>query len=162
MNFANINTQKISYALSSTLILADKTITGADITHWAQLGWRKVTVVDDPTAGCRVTQYGVQEIDGLTCRLTVVAEVDIAAEAAANAAANLAARIAYAKSQIVDPTELREVGIALLEAVFELIVPQINTLRAAHSLPDINQAQIISTVKSTFKDNYDGKIDTWT
>jgi len=162
MNFANINTQEIKSALATTLILADKTITGADITHWAQLGWRKVTVVDAPTAGYRVTQYGVQEIDGLTCRLTVVAEVDIAAEQAANAAVAIAARQEWAKSQIVIEGELRELTAAILETVFELIVPQINTLRQAHGLPAINQAQVISTGKSTFKDNYDGKIDTWT
>ena len=121
-----------------------------------------MTVVDAPTAGYRVTQYGVQEIDGLTCRLTVVAEVDIAAEQAANAAVAIAARQEWAKSQIVIEGELRELTAAILETVFELIVPQINTLRQAHGLPAINQAQVISAVKTTFKDNYDGKIDSWT
>lgn len=82
MKFGNINTQEIRESLPNVLVLAGQTISGADIRHWSQLGWRSVVEVEEPSAGCRVTGYSVEEIDGLTCRLKVSGEVNIDAEIA--------------------------------------------------------------------------------
>ena len=95
MNFANINTQEIVTVLGPVCVLPNgNTVTGADITHWATHGWRKITSIDEPATGYRVGTYGIQELDGLTCKLTVATITNIAEEAAANAAAAAAAVVA--------------------------------------------------------------------
>jgi hypothetical protein len=83
MKFANIITNEITEALSSTMVDGDQTITGADITHWAKAGWRKIVTIDEPATGYRVGTYGIEEIDGLTCKLTVATSVNLAVETAA-------------------------------------------------------------------------------
>lgn len=160
-NYANIDTQAMVDSLPVTMVLDGKTITGATIEHWATEGWREITSIAEPSEGCRVTGWNIVEDDGTHCHLTVAGEVNIATEQADWAAEHLANLKAYAKSQIVDRTEVREIVAAILETTFELIVPQINTLRAEHGLAAINQAQVITAIKTTFKDNYDGKIDSW-
>ena len=80
MNYANITTHEIVDVLPSIIQ------TPSGVTHnptWDQLatiGWRKVTEIQQPSEGCRVVEYGVIEIDGTNCRLTVVKEVNIAEE----------------------------------------------------------------------------------
>lgn len=91
-------------------------------------------------------------------------QADLDAIAAAQAAAAAAAFAAFkeeVKARIINQTDLRELTAAILETVFELIVPQLNTLRAFHSLSAIDKDTVIATVKTTFKDNYDGKVDSW-
>jgi len=106
MQYANIGTNEIRTTLPNVLVLNGQTITGADISHWAALGWREVVQVAEPTAGYRVTEWTAQEIDGRTCRLLVAAEVNIAEEAAAAAAAARAAQTAWLKEQIGATNEL--------------------------------------------------------
>ena len=98
MNFANINTGEIRLNLDPVLVLQGRTITGATLADYQELGWRKVVAVDAPEAGYRVTAYGVQEIDATTCKLTVATSVNIADELAAQAAADLTAQKAGAKA----------------------------------------------------------------
>jgi len=148
MNFANINTGEIREALSPILQLAGQTITGATIDHYASLGWRKVVQVDAPATGFRVTAYGVQELTGTTCKLTVTASVDIAAEAAANAAAYIAATKDEAKALLDGSTDTMQ---RTLRAFAELTLQEINNLRTKTGLSTYTFAQFLTALK--------GKID---
>ena len=53
-------------------------------------GYRTRVSVDQPADGFRVTAYAPQDIDGATCKLVIVQQVNIAEEEAAAAAARLA------------------------------------------------------------------------
>lgn len=97
-------------------------------------------------------------VDAGVVRAYTQAELDqMAADAAAAAAAAAAQALidlkAFAKDQLVSQTQLREV----VEALAEVLVPQLNTLRAFHSLSNLTAAQ----VKTALKNAYDGKVDTW-
>jgi len=128
MQFANIITKEIKDTLPTTMVDGDKTITGADITHWAKEGWRTITETDAPATGYRVGTYGIQELSGTTCKLTVATSINIADEAAAEAAAyaaalatQLAETKALAKSLYPGPGDIRNVS---PEAVARLLLAE--------------------------------------
>lgn len=145
MQYANINTQEIINALPSVLILPGQTITGATIEHWKALGWRQVSITDAPATGYRVTAYGVQDIDGLNCRLTVASSVNISAEAAANAAAQAAQSKADAKTMLAGSSDQIQ---RALRAFAELTLQEINTLRTKASLSTYTWAQFLAAMQA--------------
>jgi uncharacterized protein YkwD len=145
MNFANINTGEIKEVLSPILQLAGVTITGATIQHYAQLGWRQVVEVDAPAVGFRVTSYGVQELTGLTCKLTVATSIDIAAETAANAAAYIAATKSDAKALLDGSTDTVQ---RTLRAFAEVTLQEINNLRTKTGLATYTWSQFLTALKN--------------
>jgi hypothetical protein len=145
MQFANINTLEIRDFLPTVLQLAGQTITGATIEHWKSLGWRQVTDIDSPADGYRVTQYGVQELSATTCKLTVVASVNIADEAAAAAAAILANQKLYAKALLDSGAEDIQ---RALRAFAVLTLQEINTLRTKAGLATYTWTQFVNALKA--------------
>lgn len=145
MNFANINTGEIKDVLPSVLEDVGRTITNATILEWAAKGWRKVVSVASPTAGYRVTAWTVQAIDGLTCRLLVATEVNIAAEQAAALAAQIAADKDAAK--MLSDVATSDVG-RVIRAFAELVLQEINTLRTKAGLATYTQTQFINALKA--------------
>ena len=85
------------------------------------------------------------DLDALAAQLAI--------DAAAAAVANLAASKAYAKGQLVNQKELRDAVLAVLD----VIVPEINTLRAQHSLAARTQNQVVTAMKNA----YGSRIDSW-
>jgi hypothetical protein len=145
MKYANINTQEIRGTLSPILSLAEGTITGATIEHWAELGWREITQIDEPAAGYRVTAYRIQELGPLTSKLTVASSVNIADEVAANAASVLEQQKTDAKSILDGSSESVR---RTLVAFATLTLQEINTLRTKASLPTYTWAQFVAALKS--------------
>jgi hypothetical protein len=157
MNFGNINTQEIKDALSNVCVLPNgNTVTGADIATWAVYGWRKITSIDEPATGYRVGTYAVQEIDGLTCKLTVAIDVNLADEAAANAAALAAALVANIASQKTEAKELLDDGTQSIQRALrgfaELTLQEINTLRTKASLSNYTWTQFKNALKAKIDD----------
>jgi len=153
MNFANIVTHEIKAVLGPVCVLPNgNTVTGADITIWAVYGWRKITSIDEPATGYRVGNYAVQEIDELTCKLTVATSIDIAAEAAANAAAAAAAVVAGIAFQKTEAKGLLDGGSQdiqrALRGFAELTLQEINTLRTRASLPNYTWTQFVNALKA--------------
>jgi hypothetical protein len=153
MNFANINTQEIKAVLGPVCVLPNgNTVTGADITAWAAWGWRKVTSIDAPATGYRVGSYGIQELDGLTCKLTVATSINIADEAAAQAAAQAAAVVAEIAFQKTEAKGLLDGGTQdiqrALRGFAELTLQEINTLRTRASLSNYTWAQFVNALKA--------------
>lgn len=156
MKFGNINTQEIVETLPSILVLNGQTITGADIRHWSLLGWRSVTQVDEPTAGFRVTKYGVQGIDGLTCKLIVSAQVNIADEQAAQAAAEAAAAAQYiadtkARAKVILDAGVEDLARAL-RALATIALQEINTLRTKAGLSTYTAQQFLTALQNKIDD----------
>lgn len=88
MKFANLLTGEIRESLPSGPLSVGKYVTPTpSLKDWSTVGWREVASVDDAPVGDRATQYTVEEIDGLTCRLVVAKTVNIAEEKAADDAA---------------------------------------------------------------------------
>lgn len=90
MTYANIITQqivdKLPEAPASIPTSVGMTFNPTEKDKLAYLekqGWRTVSVTQPPSDGCRVDKYLAVDVDGLTCRLNVVTETDLAAEAAA-------------------------------------------------------------------------------
>jgi len=83
---------------SQTEVAALPHVLGATINpNWDQLkaaGYRQLTSEDSPSAGCRVTVWRYDDVDGETARKVKVTEVNIAEEAAAAEAARIAAEAA--------------------------------------------------------------------
>ena len=152
MNFANIITKEIVTGLNPILVTPTGTITGADIRHYASLGWRKVVSVDAPTSGYRVTSYQPVEIDALTCRLSVKTQVNIADEAAAQAAAQAAAAAAEVVATKDAAKLLAEVATTetgrVIRAFMELTLQEINALRTKASLSTYTQTQFLNALKT--------------
>ena len=141
MNFANVTTGEIRETLPNVLQTEGRTITGATLAEWAASGWRAVAQVDTPAAGYRVTQYGVQELDGVTCRLTVDASVNLAAEAAA--------QLSAAKDMGKAIMDTGSYDLALAVRAFALLTLQeINTLRTKAGLANYSQAQFLAALKA--------------
>lgn len=145
MKFANINTGQIVDSLSTILELPGRTITGATIREWQQLGWREIVQVEEPAAGYRAGTYNIVEIDALTCRLTIATSINIADEQAAFAAAALTA----AKSSGKDLLDFGTYDLALvLRAFSTLVLQEINTLRTKAGLSTYTQQQFITALKA--------------
>jgi len=141
MQFANILTGEIRNILSSTLVKADLTIQGASLEQWAELGWRRVVEVAEPAAGHRVTSYTPEEIDGLTCRLIVATQVNIADEQAAQLAESKTAAKTLAEVGATDT------GL-VLRALATLLLGEINTLRQRASLTQYTSQQFLNALKA--------------
>ena len=77
-----------------------------------------------------------------------------AIDAAAAAVANLAALKVAVKAQLVNQHELRD---AIL-AVVDVMVPEINLLRAQHGLAARTAGQVATALKNA----YDARVDSWT
>lgn len=89
-------------------------------------GWRKVTVEDAPSAGCRIVSQGIVELDGESARLIVTAEKNIAEEQAEQAAA--------ARKDKLD--NFQAYGLDLLKFAFQLRnlnVPEANKVTLAQA-----------------------------
>ena len=82
MKYANIITGAIVGTLPNVRVSNGVGTIGAGLAEWAIEGWREVTATAEPAAGYRVDTYAVEEIDGLTCRLTVATSINIAEEQA--------------------------------------------------------------------------------
>ena len=144
MQFGNIHTGEIKTALPTVLALEGKTITGADITHWAALGWRRVVEVEQPAEGYRAAGYNVVEVDGLTCQLTLTGSINIADEQAAAAAAQIEADKASAK--LLSDVATSDVG-RVIRAFAALVMEQFNVLRAREGLAQFTAEQFIAALK---------------
>lgn len=84
-----------------------------------------------------------------------------AADVASSVAQQLAQRKAAAHEALATDSELREAVHAALETVFELLVPQINSLRSRAGLAVLDQSQMVALVKQTFASNFEGKVQAW-
>lgn len=141
MNFANVNTGQIAGALSATMTTPGGVIQGATLQDWAAVGWRRVVAVAAPTAGFRATSYGVHEIDGLTCDLTVATEINIATETAAELEA--------IKTAAKTLAELGNTEIGLVLRAFSVLVLQeINALRTKTGMVNYTPAQFLAALKA--------------
>jgi len=96
MNYANIITQQTADKLPKVPVAIDTSVgktTSPDAkqqAEWlAKQGWRTVSSEAQPSVGCRVTAIKVLDVgDGLTCRISIVSQINIADELAAQEAAN--------------------------------------------------------------------------
>ena len=88
MKYANINTKQVTETLPRII---DATV-DPTMEQLNAVGWRTVVAEDAAPEGCYITAQGIAEIDGTTCKLTVVAYSDPATEEAARQAAVVAAR----------------------------------------------------------------------
>jgi hypothetical protein len=152
MNFANIITNNIVEALPSVMVDGDQTITGADITHWAKRGWRKIVTIDSPATGYRVGTYGIEAIDGLTCKLTVATSINLADEAAAQAAAKAAAAAQYIVQTKDAAKTLSEVSVTstgrVIRALCTLLLQEINALRTKAGMANYTSTQFLNALKA--------------
>jgi hypothetical protein len=141
MQYANINTYQVTDKLPDTLVLADKTITGATLDHYLALGWRQVVAVDAPATGYVVTSYRVEDIDGRTCKLAIAASVTAASITAAQSAGEKSAAKLIAKVA-TEPTG------RVLRAFAELVLQEINALRTKAGMTNYTQAQFLAALEA--------------
>jgi hypothetical protein len=95
-NFANIytneeaDTRPAVPATISTKVGLTTSPTPEQQEEWYRAkGWRKPVSEDKPSVGCRITKTKVVDTgDGLTCRISIVSQINIADELAAQDAAN--------------------------------------------------------------------------
>lgn len=108
-NYANVKTQAKADALPAvpSVIGATSLPNAEQQAEWLkQQGWRKVTIVDAPAIGNRVTADKVVDLgDGVTCRIQIVSQINIADEQAAREAEAAKAQEDYKKARVAELCE---------------------------------------------------------
>lgn len=79
MKYGNIITQEITDTLPTS---TGPNNWNASIEQLRAIGWREISIIDDPQEGYRITRQGVEDIDGINCRITVISSINIAEEQA--------------------------------------------------------------------------------
>ena len=78
MKYGNITTQEITDNLPTS---TGPNNFNASIEQLRQIGWREISVIDEKE-GYRITKQGVEDIDGIYCRITVTDSINLAEEQA--------------------------------------------------------------------------------